>query len=129
MASRNRASVSGYGLFKSEMVFAGAVVWVAALGIVINGILAFLFFPQRHEPESKAAYVHFFNDASVSAGVVITGILIYYTHLYWLDPVISLGITFWILFSNRRLLLDSFKEIWCCVTSVIKSQLQNLRDA
>jgi cobalt-zinc-cadmium efflux system protein len=50
-------------------------------------------------------------DALVSLVVIITGIAISYTHLYWLDPVISLVIVVAIIFCNWRLLADSFKMI------------------
>lgn len=112
-------------LFKPEAISTG-VVWVAALGVIINTILARLFYRQRHELDSKTAYQHFLIDARVSAGVVLAGILISYTHLYWLDPVISLGIMFEILFSNWRSLADSFKSVWCSVTTVVTSQLHLL---
>jgi cobalt-zinc-cadmium efflux system protein len=51
------AGFLGYGafvrLFNPEVVSSGNIVWVAALGIIINGVSAFLFFPQRHEPIQK----------------------------------------------------------------------------
>ena len=85
-------------LFNPEVVSSGNIVWVAALGIIINGVSAFFFFPHRHKPNSKAVYLHFLIDALVSLVVIITGIVISYTHLYWLDPFISLVIMFAIIF-------------------------------
>ena len=38
----------------------------------------------------RGAYLHMAADAAVSAGVVIAGIDMIFTHWYWLDPVISL---------------------------------------
>jgi cobalt-zinc-cadmium efflux system protein len=115
------AGFLGYGafvrLFNPEVVSSGNIVWVAALGIIINGVSAFLFFPQRHAPISKAGYVHFLIDALVSLVVIITGIVISYTHLYWLDPVISLSIMLAIIFCNWRLLKDSLKIIIDAVRS------------
>jgi len=79
------------------------------LGIVINSVSAFLFFRQKHELNSKAAYLHLLADALVSLGVVIAGIVIYFTHLYWVDPAIGIVIMVVILFSTWGLLRDSFK--------------------
>jgi cobalt-zinc-cadmium efflux system protein len=96
-------------LFKPEPVSGDVIAWVAALGIVINSVSAFLFFRQKHELNSKAAYLHLLADALVSLGVVIVGIVISYTHLYWVDPAIGLVIMVVILVSTWGLLRDSFK--------------------
>lgn len=96
-------------LYNPEPVAGNVIAWVAALGIIINGLSAFLFFRQRSELNSKAAYLHLLADAIVSLGVVIAGIIILKTHWYWLDPAIGLAIMIVILVSTWGLLRDSFK--------------------
>lgn len=96
-------------LFKPQPVQGGVIAWIAALGIVINSISAFLFFKQKQELNSKAAYLHLLADALVSLGVVIAGIIISYTNYYWLDPAIGLVIMIVIIISTWGLLRDSFK--------------------
>src|SRR4028118_445370 len=96
-------------LFNPQPVSGGVIAWVAALGIIINSVSAFLFFRQKHELNSKAAYLHLLADALVSLGVVIAGIIISYTHVYWLDPAIGLVIMVVILVGTLSLLRDSFK--------------------
>ncbi len=96
-------------LFKPEPVPGGVVAWVAAIGIVINGVSAYLFFRQRHELNSRAAYLHLFADAMVSFGVVVAGVIIAYTQLFWIDPAVGLVIMVVILISTWSLLKDSFK--------------------
>ena len=96
-------------LFKPEPVSGGVVAWVAGIGIIINGVSAFLFFRQKHELNSRAAYLHLLADAMVSLGVVIAGIIIAYTHSFWIDPAIGLVIMVVILISALGLLKDSFK--------------------
>jgi cobalt-zinc-cadmium efflux system protein len=96
-------------LFKPQPVSGGVIAWVAALGIIINSVSAFLFFRQKHELNSKAAYLHLLADALVSLGVVVAGIIISYTHVYWLDPAIGLVIMGVILVGTWSLLRDSFK--------------------
>ena len=87
-----------------------AIAWVAALGIVINSLSAFLFFKNKeHDLNVKSAYLHLLADALVSLGVVIGGILITYTQWYWLDPAIGLVIMIVIMASTWSLLKDSFK--------------------
>ena len=96
-------------LFKPEVVPGGTIAGVAAIGIVINSISAYLFFKQKNELNSKAAYLHLLADALVSLGVVVAGIVISYAKLYWLDPAIGLAIMIVILVSTWGLLRDSFK--------------------
>lgn len=96
-------------LLKPEPVSGGVIAWIAVMGIVINSISAFLFFRQKHEINSRAAYMHLLADALVSFGVVVAGIIISYTNLYWIDPAIGLLIMVVILVSTWKLLRDSFK--------------------
>ncbi len=90
--------------------------WVASLGILINSATAFLFM-NKNELNSRAAYLHMAADAGVSAGVVLGGILIHFSGIYWIDPVISLFIcavilvgTWNVLKSSLRLSLDGVPE-------------------
>lgn len=107
-------------LFQPEPVNGGVIAWVAAIGIAINGISAYLFFRQKHELNSKAAYLHLLADALVSLGVVIAGVIIQYTNMYWLDPVIGLVIMVVILVSTWGLLRDSFRMTIDAVPSGIE---------
>src|SRR6201993_443241 len=69
------------------------VVWVAALGILINGGTALLFMRGRHDDLNiRGAYLHMAADASVSLGVVVAALLIMATGWYWIDPIIRLAI-------------------------------------
>lgn len=88
---------------------AGATVMaVAAVGIVLNGISAWLLHAGSHDDLSRrSAFIHMLGDATVSAGVLIAGWLILLTHWRWLDPVVSLLIVAVILVSTWSLLRDS----------------------
>jgi cobalt-zinc-cadmium efflux system protein len=84
------------------------VVWVAALGILVNGGTALLFMRGRHDDLNiRGAYLHMAADASVSLGVVVAALLIMATGWYWIDPVISLGIAAVVLASGWGLARDS----------------------
>lgn len=79
---------------------AGAVVMtVAAIGIVINGITAWMFMSGRHgDLNIRSAYLHMAADALVSLGVVVAGIAIVLTGWHWLDPLVALiiaGVIVW----------------------------------
>ncbi|HEY5368264.1 MAG TPA: cation diffusion facilitator family transporter [Hanamia sp.] len=83
---------------------------VAGIGIIINFVTAILFMKNKeHDLNVKSAYMHMMADALVSAGIMVGGIIIYYTHLYWIDPVISIIIVIVILIGTWGLLKESLK--------------------
>ena len=93
-----------------EIVPGGVIAWVAALGIVVNGTSALLFFRDKdHELNTRGAYLHMLTDAAVSMGVVISGIIIIYTHWYILDSIISILVILVILRGTWSLMTDSFR--------------------
>lgn len=89
-------------------VASGTVIWVAAVGIVVNGVTAMLFHSGReHDLNVRGAFLHMAADAAVSVGVVISGIIIGATGWLWMDPVISLVIVAVIVAGTWGLLRDS----------------------
>jgi cobalt-zinc-cadmium efflux system protein len=83
---------------------------IAAIGIVVNTVTALLFFRNKdNDLNIKSAFLHLLADAIVSAGLVIGGIVIFYTNLYWIDAVLSLVIGAVILISTWQLLKDSLR--------------------
>jgi cobalt-zinc-cadmium efflux system protein len=83
---------------------------VAALGILVNTITALLFLRSKdRDLNIKSAFLHLMADAVVSAGLVIGGLVIYWTHLYRIDPVLSMVIAVVILISTWKLLKDSLR--------------------
>jgi len=93
-----------------EKIAGGTVAWVAFIGIVINAVTAWLFVKDKDKDLNiKGAYLHMAVDAIVSLGVVISGIIIYFTHLYWIDSAVSLIIAVVILKGTWSLLKDSLR--------------------
>jgi cobalt-zinc-cadmium efflux system protein len=84
------------------------VIIVAAIGVVINGITAFLFLSGRKEDLNiRGAFLHMAADALMSIGVVISGIVIFLTGFTLIDPIVSLIISAIILSSTWSLLKES----------------------
>ena len=83
---------------------------IAGIGIVINTATALLFMKDKdRDINVRGAYLHMASDAVVSAGVVVAGVVMYYTHFYWLDAVISAFIIVVIILSTWDLLRDSLR--------------------
>jgi cobalt-zinc-cadmium efflux system protein len=89
-------------------VAAGTVMGVAASGIVINGMSAWLLHAGSHgDLNRRSAFIHMLGDAAVSVGVLLSGALIMFTGLSRIDPIVSLLIVAAILVSTWGLLRDS----------------------
>lgn len=97
-------------LIHPEPVQGNAIAIVAGIGIIINSVSAFMFLQKKDQDLNiKSAYLHLLNDAMVSTGLVIGGIVIIYTNWFWIDSVLSIIIAFVILFSTWRLFKDSLR--------------------
>ena len=84
------------------------IIWVAAVGVVINTATALLFLSGRKSDLNiRGAFLHMAADALVSAGVVLAGIAILTTGWLWFDPVVSLAIVAVVVAGTWQLLRDS----------------------
>ncbi|MVN22440.1 cation diffusion facilitator family transporter [Mucilaginibacter arboris] len=83
---------------------------VAGIGIFINAISALMFLRDKDKDMNiKSAYLHLMFDALVSFGLVVGGVIIYYTHWFWLDSVLSIAIVLILISSTWNLLKESFR--------------------
>lgn len=86
------------------------VAWTAGIGIIINGITAWLLSRQsKHDINTRGAFLHMLADTLVSVGVLVSGIIIAFTGLTVIDPVVSLIIAIIILFTTWNLLSESLR--------------------
>ncbi len=91
-----------------EPVAGKTMMAVAAIGILVNAITAWLFASGRKEDLNlKGAFLHMASDAFVSVGVVAAGLLILLTGWVWIDPVVSLAINAIIVWGTWGLLSNS----------------------
>ena len=95
-------------LIAPEPVPGLTVMAVAAVGILVNGVTAYLFAKGRKgDVNIRGAYLHMLADAGVSAAVVISGFLIWKTGLERIDPIMSLVVVAVILRGTWGLLTES----------------------
>ena len=91
-----------------EPVLGLTMIWVAAAGVIVNGVTAWMFASGRKgDLNIRGAFLHMAADAAVSLGVVVAGIVILRTGWSWLDPISSLVIVAIILLGTWGLLRDS----------------------
>jgi cobalt-zinc-cadmium efflux system protein len=85
------------------------VMVVAGIGLLINGVSAWLLMGGRDDLNVRGAFLHLAADAAVSAGVVVAGAAILLTGWSWLDPVVSLAICAVIVWGTWGLLRESVR--------------------
>ncbi len=72
------------------------VIAFAAGGLVINTFAALLLRSHGHDLNLRAAFLHLVGDAATSFGVMLSGIVIYYTDWSYADPIVSILVSVWI---------------------------------
>jgi len=91
-----------------EPVAGKTMMAVAAIGILVNAVTAWLFASGRKDDINlHGAFLHMASDALVSVGVVAAGLLILLANWLWIDPVVSLVINGVIIWGTWGLLRDS----------------------
>lgn len=106
-----------------EPVSGKTISLVAAAGVVINTATALLFLAGRKKDLNiKAAFLHMAGDAAVSAGVMVSGLIIAATGWVMLDPIVSISISLMIFLSGWGLLRDSLHLTMAGVPSHIDAE-------
>ena len=96
--------------FNPTEVNGSLIIWTATVGIVINGLTAWaLSRQQKHDINTRGAFLHMLADTLVSVGVVVSGVVIKYTGWTVVDPIIGLVIAVVILVSTWSLLSESLR--------------------
>jgi cobalt-zinc-cadmium efflux system protein len=87
------------------------VIIAALVGIAINGGTALLFMKGGNDLNVKGAFLHLAYDALISFGVVLGGVLMYFTHWWWVDSVLGLMIVVTILWGSWGLFRKSLEML------------------
>lgn len=95
-------------LGETRAVDGGVVAVVAAVGVAVNVLAAMMFMKGRkNDVNIRGAFLHLMADAAVSAGVVVSGLVVWRTGWSWMDPATSLVVSLVILVGTWRLLRES----------------------
>ena len=98
-------------LISPEPVQGAIVSLTAGIGIIINGVTAYLLMrEQDRDINIKASFLHMLSDTLVSVGVLVSGLVIAKTGLYIIDPVVSLVIAAIILVPALKLFVQAVKS-------------------
>jgi cobalt-zinc-cadmium efflux system protein len=83
-----------------EQVQASVMMWVAACGVVMNGVIALLLYRSGGDVNIRSALLHEVGDTLSTAAVIAGGWAILVTRNYWIDSALSFGIGALILWSG-----------------------------
>ena len=96
-------------LLEPSEVAGVTIMIVAAVGIAINAISAWLLSGEKRDLNIQGAFLHLVADAAVSVGVVLAGGAILLTGWSWIDPAMSIIIAGVIIWGTWGLLKDAFR--------------------
>ena len=94
-------------LIKPVPVGAPLMMAVAAVGVVMNGGIAFLLHRSGSDVNIRSALVHMLGDTLSTAAVIIGGWAILATGQTWIDPALSFGIGALILWSSFGIIRET----------------------
>jgi cobalt-zinc-cadmium efflux system protein len=84
------------------------MIYVAAAGVVMNGVIAALLWGVARDVNLRSAFLHMAGDALSTAVVIAGGVGILLTGRNWIDPVLSLLIAAFILWTSWDIVRESF---------------------
>ena len=83
------------------------MIWVAAAGVVMNGVMAWFLFKASRDVNIRSVFVHQVGDTLSTAAVIVGGWMILWTGRNWIDPVLSIGIGCLILWSSLGIIRET----------------------
>ena len=115
---------------------------VGLVAVVANGVSAYILSKMQvsscpnhdhshhhHEEDAniKSAYLHMLSDALISVGVIVAGIFIYFFKIYYIDSVLTILFSIYILNHSYPLLKKSFCSLMDInITDISQDKLEDI---
>jgi len=134
-------------VFEPEIIEPIYMIVVGLIAVVANGISAYILnnmgvehhhhedgTTHHHHHDSshgdaniRSAYLHMLSDALISVGVVVAGIFIYYFKIYYIDSILTIIFSIYILRHSYPLLKKSFLSLMDInTTSISEEKLEEI---
>jgi cobalt-zinc-cadmium efflux system protein len=94
-------------LVRPAPVKAPIMIAVAAVGVAMNGAIAFLLHRSGNDVNIRSALLHMLGDTFSTAAVILGGWAIIVTGQSWIDPALSFGIAALILWSSFGIIRET----------------------
>ncbi|QBZ97108.1 cation diffusion facilitator family transporter [Flavobacterium sangjuense] len=99
-------------LFHPEPIKSGLVIWLALLGIIVNGgSVLLLKKDSEHNLNMKSAYLHLLTDMLASVAVLVGGLLMKFYGWFWVDSVMTLLIALYLIYVSYDLIKSATKML------------------
>lgn len=99
-------------LFHPEPIKSTLVIWLALLGIVVNGgSVLLLKKDSEHNLNMKSAYLHLLTDMMASVAVLVGGLLMKFYGWFWVDSVMTLLIALYLIYVSYDLIKSATKML------------------
>lgn len=86
------------------------VIGLAILGILVNGFSVLLLKKDaEHNLNMKSAYIHLMADMLTSFAVLTGGLLMKYFQIYWIDSVLTMIISIYLIIMSWKIFIDSLQ--------------------
>lgn len=90
-----------------QAVSGSLIAVVSFIGILINGGIALMFRNSTKDLNMRSAFLSMAFDTLASVGALIAGVIIYFTHFFIIDAIVSIIIGLMLLFSAWGVLKDA----------------------
>jgi len=98
--------------FNPHPIQSGLVIWLALLGILVNGFSVLLLQKDAaHNINMKSAYLHLLTDMMASVTVLVGGLLMKFYGWFWVDSVMTIAIAIYLIVVGVKLLITSTKML------------------
>jgi cobalt-zinc-cadmium efflux system protein len=108
-------------LYQPEIIQPIYMIVVGFIALIANGISAYMLSQMQvsscghnhsEDLNIKSAYLHMLSDALISVGVVVAGIFIYYFEVFYIDSVLTILFSLYILKHSYPLLKKSYVYLY-----------------
>ncbi len=83
------------------------MIWTSLAALVVNGGITFALVRGHTDLNLRSIVVHNFGDALSNIAIILGALLMRYTHLHWIDPLLGLAIGLLVLYSSIGILRES----------------------
>jgi len=99
-------------LFDAQPIQSDLVIWLAILGIIVNGgSVLLLKKDSEHNLNMKSAYLHLLTDMLASVAVLVGGLLMKFYGWFWVDSVMTLLIALYLIYVSYDLIKSATKML------------------
>jgi cobalt-zinc-cadmium efflux system protein len=113
---------AGKRLFEPQEVNAGGMLWIAVIGVIINGAAA-LRLKKGSSPNERAVFLHIMEDVLGWIAVLTVGTVMMFVNLPVLDPILSMAISLWVLTNVFRNMRDTFRILLQAIPDNVNAEV------